>query len=466
LACRPLRLAIACAALALALLSSAPASAQELLQNGGFEQGTTGWSSAGISISGCAPRSGDAALAVTTFAQQSLPGPLGAGAYAVSGWLKARSEAATAEVSLLWLDESGADLTGTKKTVSAGADYARFSLSANAPAAAHGLRIRITGAVCLDDLHLEGPLAPPPSTATPPPAQQSSATGTPASKPQASATVKPTTTSQPSSAAADAGGPRGETLRNGGFEEGLTGWSKFGGTLSLVTSPVQSGARAGQLSSNTDSTKWAYQTIQVDASRVYEFAGYVGSDAGVGRAYLRISWYASADGSGAAISTTDSTDEIGAGTGLTYLTTGPVTPPPGAQSANARVLMTPLGATAAAIILDDLWFSAVEASPATESSPAAGTTQGDPTMSASDRVANTVSRQSSAPAAGTTAREQTREDGRVADAAAVAPEEAGMTGPLRVTPDDGGVPLVWLAGGAVFVIALGGSYLHGRRASG
>jgi hypothetical protein len=466
LACRLLRLAIACAASALALLSSVPVSAQELLQNGGFEQGTTGWSGAGISVSGCAPRSGDAALAVTTFAQQSLAGPLGTGAYAVKGWLKARNEPGAAEVALVWLDAAGTDLIATKIIVAAGAEYAPFSLSANAPSTAHGLRLRITGAVCLDDLHLEGPPAPPPSTATPQQAQQSNATGTPASKPQASATASPTATSQPSIAATDASGPPDETLRNGGFEEGLTGWSKFGGTLSLVTSTVQSGTRAGQLSSSTDSTKWVYQTVLVDTSKVYEFAGYVGSDGGVERAYLRVSWYASADGSGTAISTTDSVDDIDASTGLTYLTTGPVSPPSGARSANARVLMTPASSAPAAIVFDDLWFGAVEASPATEASPAATAAQRDATTSAPGGVASAPSRRGSALAAETTAKEPIGGTGKIADAAAPT-EEAGITGPLRIPPDDGGgVPLVWLAGGAVFVVALGGSYLHGRRASG
>jgi len=70
----------------------------------------------------------------------------------------------------------------------------------------------------------------------------------------------------------------------------------------------------------------------------YEFAAYVyHDDPWVEAAFLRISWYASADGSGSAVVTVDSTALLDhPAAGYRHLTTGPVQAPAGVQSANAR----------------------------------------------------------------------------------------------------------------------------------
>ena len=176
---------------------------------------------------------------------------------------------------------------------------------------------------------------------------------------------------QPLAAAAPAA--PGFELLNGDFEQGLDGWSKFGGTLSLIDAPVHAGAHAGRLTSTTDSTKWAYQVVLVDPSQFYEFAGYIDSDGNSSRAYLRISWYEAADGSGQAISTTDSTQTIdGASGGYVYLSTGSVAPPAGAHSARPRVVLTPSGSAEASIQFDDLSFS-IAAPPAARISRAGST---------------------------------------------------------------------------------------------
>jgi hypothetical protein len=453
LAFAPLRTAILGAALAFALAHTPAASAQ-LLQNGGFEQGTSGWSGPGISTSGCAPRSGAAALSVASFAQQSLAWPPGNGVHSLQGWLKAQSAPATAGVALVWLDGSGAVAATTSSNVIAGSDYAAFSLKGSPPPGAQALRVRITGAVCLDDLGLDGPQTPT-ATATPsPPAQSTAGLGAAATPaPASTATPAPSATARPAAPASEAEAEPSPSFRNGGFEDGLLGWSKFGGELSLISSPVHSGTRAARLVSTTGSTKWAYQTVLVDAALTYEFAGYAGGDAGVASAYLRVSWYASPDGSGAAISTADSTTAIAGATGFTYLSTGAVTPPPGARSARPRVMLTPLGSAQASIVFDDLWFGSVAqplpaAEPSAEATPTAATASGSARSNAAPaleaRVPSVTPEARSAAAPGATPNLQL--------SGALPASQAG----------DRGVPLIWLAAAGAFVLGLVGSLMLSR----
>ena len=470
MSCSPCRIAIFGAVAFLALASRSPAEAQELLQNGGFEQGTSGWNGLAISTTGCLPRSGSKALAISNFAQQNIPALIGSGNYSLAGWLKAQSVSGSATVSLTWLDASESELTQTSKSVSAGPDYTLLSVNVTSPAGAQSLRVRITvgsGPVCLDDMSLDGPPPAPPTEPTPSPeasatsapAQQSTAAATSTPKPDATAkpTTKPAAIREPTAVPA----APGFAFVNGGFEQGLDGWSKFGGTLGLIDAPVQSGAHAGRLTSNTDSTKWAYQVVLVDSSQFYEFGGYVDSDGGVSRAYLRISWYESGDGSGQAISTTDSTATIdGDGGGYVFLSTGSVAPPAGARSARPRVVMTPLGSVEASIWFDDLAFS-VAAPPAVEADeprPAAGGAQ-----ASSDSSGGTE--------AGPLSKPEAKEPSRTADVRAAIsdphpPEEPRPSIALSQPDNDSaGVPLVWIGAGLIFIAGLGGSYLRGKHTS-
>jgi hypothetical protein len=443
-----------------------------LLQNGGFEQGSNGWTGPGLSTSACSPHSGSAALSISSFAQQDLPSPIGSGTYTLEGWLKARSGSVSAGLSLVWLDDSGSVIAKAEEDVPAGADYTPVSLQAASPAGAYGLRVRITASgagVCADDFTLNGPpgLPPPtatsPATATSPPSQQAASTTV---TPGPSATARPSSTPRPTSTPASSAAAPGFELTNGGFEEGLRGWSKFGGTLEAIDEPVQGGLRAGQLSSTTGSTKWAYQTVLIDPARFYEFDGYVGSDAGVSRAYLRISWYASSDGSGTALSTSDSTATIAGDSAYTYLSTGPVRPPDGAHSARPRVVMTPFGAGAASIVFDDLGVGPAEppVEPVAEAEPAS-----DETVAAANDAppvappANTAddTRRPDAAAPESTSPAMTA---AVRSGSGSAPPDVLPSGPLEPSRRrDRGVPLTWLAVASGFVVVAGLSYWQGKR---
>src|SRR5512146_2500730 len=97
-------------------------------------------------------------------------------------------------------------------------------------------------------------------------------------------------------------------LVNGDFEDvdgdRPAGWSKFGGTMGL-SGEAYRGTWAATLESTTSSTKWLYQLVSVQPGHWYAASAFARVD-GAGEAFIRLSWYAAADGSGSAISQDDS----------------------------------------------------------------------------------------------------------------------------------------------------------------
>lgn len=175
-------------------------------------------------------------------------------------------------------------------------------------------------------------------------------------------TRTPTLTQTPSVPATGTATPSHGLLINGGFEAAAggapAGWRTFGGALTQVSSWVRSGNGAGCFASATASTKWVFQTVAVQPGEWYEFDGYVlQNDPAVDAAWLRISWYASDDGSGSALSMTDSLEELTQPEpAFAHLTTGPVRAPADAHSANARIMLRPLSDAEAVICIDDVTF--------------------------------------------------------------------------------------------------------------
>jgi hypothetical protein len=373
-------------ALALIQASSLPASAEQRLQNCGFEQGASGWSGIGISTSGCPARTGSTAAGVVAAVDegqgrlQQTVGDVGAGSYTLTGYLRLLSGTGNVNVALSWRNPAGQELIATTATPTPSTgSYGAFTLTtpSSPPAATHVVvRILITSTagatLCVDDLSLDGP---PPATSTP------TATATFTSTPTQTPTLTPTTSPLPADAsptptststpAVSPTTPPGSqppsppppstnpslSFVNGGFEDGVLGWQKFGGELAAVGQPRRNGNRAGAFTSATTSTKWAFQTVAIDPAATYEFAGHLRTDSGVGAAYLRISWYASGDGSGQALATDDSTSSLGPASGsFVYLTTGPRRPPPTARSARLRVMLAPQGTGQATLHLDDFSF--------------------------------------------------------------------------------------------------------------
>ena len=367
----------------------APALADQVLVNGGFEAGTSGWEIAGSQAATCTARSGNAALALSrsggtlVTATQHVANSAGLGPYQLSGYMKlAAGGSISLRVRLDWKNANGDTLAPASVNLSPAGSYQSFSLSSGVgPTDATVLIVQFellsAGTLCIDDVSLEGPppvtsttiptatatpvvvdtptrtptLAPATHTPRPP-----TATRTPASTkaPNASATPGSDTTSGASSGVARA---IAAAVVNGGFEDGLAPWLKVGGELALTTESVHSGAQAAILRSSTTSTKWAYQVVAVSGGGSYEFEGYLRPGAGAAQCYLRISWYSSAEGSGSALGNTDSTDRVsGPAADFVYLTTGSVAAPPAARSARVRAVMAPVGVTPAVMYLDDLAF--------------------------------------------------------------------------------------------------------------
>jgi hypothetical protein len=104
-----------------------------------------------------------------------------------------------------------------------------------------------------------------------------------------------------------------------------------------------------------------HQAVTVDAGGWYEFEAWVlHDDRGVASAFLRISWYASPDGSGAAISTDDSTSRLEApADGYRLLTTDAVQAPADARSARLRIMLAPVSDARAWILADDVGWQRV-----------------------------------------------------------------------------------------------------------
>lgn len=396
---------VAASILSAALLPArGSAGAYQHVRNGDFEQGAVGWTlTLGTTLdvfeSDVAPplegaRSARVRTSDRRFVlRQSIEAPLGAGEYKLALLLNTRV-AIRLTATLVGVND-GADRAESSIEVAAGAHELEFTLRASSP---DRRQLLISGLLAddaeiyIDDVRLEGA---PPVELTPTPTR----TATPVVS--AGAPVTPTPGGRPTTVAASPTAARLEdviaaTVRNAGFEDvdeygSPWAWEKFGGVLS--TSPyARGGERAARLESTTDSTKWLYQSVYIDPGGTYTFGAWLAIDGGnVRSAFLRVSWYASTDGSGPQIDSVDSMESLpGPSGGYRHLTTGPITAPADARSARLRVLLAPDGAAPATVYVDDVTFDVASA-------PA-------PTPEAATAATSSASTQSDRPAAAGTAR--------------------------------------------------------------
>jgi len=220
-----------------------------------------------------------------------------------------------------------------------------------APADARSARVRLmlrpaSGAQArayFDDVTFAGTSPPPPTATNTPPPGATTAPGAPTPTP------------------APAEPQLFPTLTNGSFEDVREdgtpyGWRKAGGEIAATDTAHVDGQLALQFVSRTSSTKWAYQAVTVEANRTYEFAGFIAAGAGTSQAFLRVSWYASADGTGSLIASEDSPATAPATAAFQHLTTGAIEAPAGAQSAKLRLMLRPASAAVAVAYFDSLTF--------------------------------------------------------------------------------------------------------------
>lgn len=213
----------------------------------------------------------------------------------------------------------------------------------------------------------------PTKTATQPPAATATKPVTATKTPKAATATKTATTLQvkgtptpplaTSTPTIAAGSGFGGLLANGDFEVVREGkpahWEKYGGTM-LASGESARGTFAACLESDTTSTKWLYQVAAVRAGAWYR-AGAIARVSAGGTASLRVSWYASADGSGSQLSQEQS-EGTGSGT-WSELSTGPVRAPDEARSARVRLVFQPGGPGSACF--DDAEFTETGAAVAT-----------------------------------------------------------------------------------------------------
>ena len=267
------------------------------------------------------------------------------------------------------------------------------------------------------------PTPTPPATETPPvvASQTPTATPTPAASPTLtpSPSIAPTPTPEPE--------PKlFSVLTNGGFElsrdDGTPyAWSKVGGEIAVSDSAALDGDLGLELVSRTTSTKWAYQAVAIEPSAFYEATAWAMPASGAGAAFLRVSWYASTDGSGPALLNDDSDEVADADGAFHYLTTSAVQAPPDAHSARVRLLLRPTSADATAAAFDDVSFVRVD--PPAEAAPVR--------TAAPARAANAVA--TAAPVATAAVAAAAIEPRAVPSLANVHPEPAVLTEPQTPT---------------------------------
>lgn len=168
-------------------------------------------------------------------------------------------------------------------------------------------------------------------------------------------------------------------LVNGGFESGdeagPTYWSKVGG--SIGRSPAaHRGQWAASLLSDSSSTKWLWQRVTVEGGKWYEAFGWGRIESGRGEVFLRVSWYAAADGSGNFLRQDDSA--VTASSSWQPIATGSIKAPASANSAVVRLMLRPDGPSSAAF--DTVTF--VESAEPAATPTATPTTTRTPTVSA------------------------------------------------------------------------------------
>jgi len=397
-----------------AMLLASTSQSEEGLINPGFESGIEGWASLDAALQTSAQsRSGSASLAMTsTSFEQSVdvfqwkavqPG----WTYEFSAWVVANSPGIDRVfLRISWLN-SGYSLISTTdsawltshnpgymplstgfRTAPQGAAMARVGLFviANSPFTA-----------LVDDTNLAALATPAPPTAAPtqpPPPPPPVPTPTPAPNPNP--TPRPSTTPRPpgvpgapTPVPGDTEPAAFDTLTNGSFElirdDGTAyGWRNIGGQDRVMESDRVSGSQSLELSSSTTSTKWAFQTVRVLAGTWIEASAWAKPSGG--EAFVRLSWYASEDGSGQAMDSDDSA-VVTTSSSFQEMTTGSVQVPAEARTAKVRLMLRPYSEAAATALFDDAALKPAEPVPGSPEGAVSSPSRGSRTRSARSAAA-------------------------------------------------------------------------------
>ncbi len=272
--------------------------------------------------------------------------------------------------SLSFLDRNGAVLLSTEGggLAPAGTAFIRFCIQASTLSA---------GAVFIVQTAMISAVAPATATATSTATTTATTTATVTATATSTGTSTPIATSTPPATATATAAPpppsvrpSAEGLRNPGFELGGGGtpmhWDIRRGSATASTVAGASG-RAAVISSGS-STSWIEQLIPAQAGAWYEATARLAPLDAVSAGWVRIAWYATADGSGGQTSTEDSPNVEGSGDVWVTVSTGAVQAPEGTRSARVRILARP-GDGQARLGADDVTFDETTAPVPASSTP-------------------------------------------------------------------------------------------------
>lgn len=81
-------------------------------------------------------------------------------------------------------------------------------------------------------------------------------------------------------------------LQNPGFEEGDSGWNKYGSTQLRIVDNTLNGTKAGALTSDKTGAKYIYQDFETFEGEEFQLSGWVfWNDSSIANAKLRVEWY-------------------------------------------------------------------------------------------------------------------------------------------------------------------------------
>ncbi len=349
-----------------AIRAQSPAEQQNLLPNGGFEDGRDGglygWVAEGATLerankeAGDPVHSGDFAGKVTALGDGSFalltkywltPVQPGAG-YTLSLWLYTATddptdpEVSDPEVSLEFVDDEGGPegVPAIKRITSPASGWHLVEIGpATAPPCSAHARVRVTA----------GPSG-------------EGATFYVDSAELVADTPSPAPRREPAFF---------DSLINGDFElPGATpyGWRTHAGAV-FVTAAA--GSRAAALTSCVSTTAWLHQSFTVKGGRWYEVGGRLRPGAHTQFARIRVDWYASPDSSEPKLSTVDLEEVGGVRAAFVAVSSGAIRAPDKARSAQLRIMLRPAGAAPATLHADDLSFSRTAPPPTTTPRPPA-----------------------------------------------------------------------------------------------
>jgi hypothetical protein len=410
------------AAILSALLLQVPsAQGGELLVNGGFENGIAPWMARGGELNATAGLGINQSSAAVFSTDDShdyhwvgqCVSARGEVDYQFSGWIARpdQGQQPSAYLRISWYGDAGClgeELTFPDDSVpvplTLGGNWYPLTLEGRrGPPPARSARVRIVlvgsaATVYLDDFSFAGPPAPTPSpspTASPSPAASPSPWPEPMTSPTRSPMPSPsptavsTPTQVPFAATPSQSNPTPSArLANAGFEEAddegrPLAWQKYGGELRRSSVARWEGQFSAAFTSRTVSTKWAFQTVAVEAGKAYVLSGYaLKNDANVQSAYLRLSWYASRDGSGRAIDSVDSSERLADDSpDFRFLSSEVVVAPAEAASAKVRLMLDPVSEREGRVYFDAISFEETSMPPPTQTavpSPFPGETAAPP----------------------------------------------------------------------------------------